>query len=272
MKIIPYSVLAATLLGGMVAAPGSAFTAGSRGDVSRAVDSETADPRAQEEKKAGQTTGAPEQPAKALSASALPAGTTICAEIEKSLDVKKLKVGDAVTARTTLAVLSFGKVVIPSGAKVVGHVTEANARSTSDAKSELAIAFDHVLLKNGTKMPIDLTIQAIGSPTLIASESDDETNFHLPTDRPSGRNLSGMRAPSTPTTADPLPGAIRKNGPMLDGSSRGAIGLPELTLTESTEPAKGSRVTSDRTDVKLSSETEIVLRVIVGHAEELAKP
>jgi hypothetical protein len=272
VKIIPYSVLAATLLGGMVAAPGSAFTSGARADVSRAAESDKADPQAQDENKGKQAAGSPERVAPAQTMSALPSGTTICAEIEKSLDVKKLKVGSAVTARTTLAVLSFGKVVIPSGAKIAGHVTEASARSASDATSVLAIAFDHVLLKGGTKMPIDLTIQAIGSPTLTASQNDDETKLHLPTDRPSGRNLSGMRPPSTQQTADPMPGAIRNDGPTLDGSSRGAIGLPELTLSESTEPTKGSRLTSDKKDVKLSSETEIVLRVIVGHAEEPGKP
>src|SRR5579863_637654 len=72
---------------------------------------------------------AKQKPTPEQAASKLPAGTTICAEFSKSLDARKLKVGDPVEARTTLAVLSQGMVVIPEGSKIAGHVTQAVQRT-----------------------------------------------------------------------------------------------------------------------------------------------
>ncbi len=59
---------------------------------------------------------------------------------------------------------------------------------------------------------------------------------------------------------------------MLDGSSRGVIGLPDVSLSESVHPAEGSRITSEKRDVKLPTETELVLRVIAEPREQTDKP
>src|SRR6476659_3448343 len=58
----------------------------------------------------------------------LSSGTAMNAALSQPIDAKKNKPGDAVTARTTEATKSEGKVVIPKGSKLVGHVTEAKAR------------------------------------------------------------------------------------------------------------------------------------------------
>ena len=57
------------------------------------------------------------------SATVLAAGTTICVALADSIDARKAKPGDAITARVTLPVLSQGKVIIPNDAKITGHVT-----------------------------------------------------------------------------------------------------------------------------------------------------
>ena len=48
------------------------------------------------------------------------------ATLNKSVDARHAKVGDQVTAKTTGAVKSDGKVVIPKGSTLVGHVTGSN--------------------------------------------------------------------------------------------------------------------------------------------------
>src|SRR4029077_9664777 len=104
----------------------------------------------------------------AQAASALPPGTTICAELTRSLDARRLNVGDKVEARTTLAVLACGIVAIPEGSKLLGHVTAVAARSEASERSVVGILFDKVELKGKAEVPISLTLQAIGERPLHA--------------------------------------------------------------------------------------------------------
>ena len=64
------------------------------------------------------------------------------AELSKSLDAKKAKPGDEVTAKLTQDVKADGKVVMHKGSRLVGHVTEAQAKSKENAESKLGIVFD----------------------------------------------------------------------------------------------------------------------------------
>src|SRR5258707_13826764 len=59
-------------------------------------------------------------------------GTAFNAELNSPVDSKKCKPGDEVNARTTEAVKAEGKTVIPKGAKLVGHVTQASARAKGE--------------------------------------------------------------------------------------------------------------------------------------------
>lgn len=274
MKIIPYSVLAATLLGGMVAAPGSAFTSGARADVSRAAESDKADPQAQEENKAKQAAGLPERVAPAQTLSALPSGTTIYAELEKAVDVRKAKPGDKIAARSTMPVLWQGKIVIPNESKIVGHVTEAVPRVGDDGHSRLGILFDGVVMKDGSKAPISLTVQALGARPFTA-RADDPSQPHnyvgqhsisnngarLANSNPSGPKMERPEVPDTPETSH-----------TLDAGSYGTIGLPDLNLYTPKDTARGSMVVSAKRNVKLDGQTEIVLRVVVEPADDSDKP
>src|SRR2546427_1252993 len=101
----------------------------------------------------------------AAPANQLPAGTIIPAELAKSIDAKKTKSGDQVIAKTTIDLRSKdGSTVIPKGAKILGHVTDAKARGKDESGSMVAIAFDKVELKGGRDLQFNGGIQAIGKP------------------------------------------------------------------------------------------------------------
>ena len=81
--------------------------------------------------------------------------------LAKSIDSKKLKAGDEVDGKTaTILHLTDGS-VISRGAKVVGHVTQAKARSSGDAESALGIVFDKIDLPDGKDLAITAVIQAV---------------------------------------------------------------------------------------------------------------
>jgi hypothetical protein len=100
----------------------------------------------------------------------LASGTAFNAALSSPVDSKKCKPGDPVNAHTTEATKSEGKTVIPKGAKLVGHVTQASARGKGESESALGIVFDKAILKNGQEIPLNnVTIQAIASAESSAS-------------------------------------------------------------------------------------------------------
>src|SRR5438876_2657626 len=106
--------------------------------------------------------------------SSLAAGTAFNAALSSPVDSKKCKPGDPVNARTAEAVKSEGKTVIPKGAKMVGHVTQASARTKGESESALGIVFDKAILKNGEEIPLSVGIQAIAAAQSSASAAGSD--------------------------------------------------------------------------------------------------
>jgi hypothetical protein len=220
----------------------------------------------------GQSTSS--APLSISSATVLAAGTTICAELANSIDAKNAKPGDAITTRVTLPVLSHGKVIIPNGAKIIGHVTLVQTRSRDSKHSEIGIVFDRAVLKGDIKLPLSLTVQAIGRAPQAAAgtASQDPYNPNVATvPAVPGASASAPRQlgfPQRPQMDDqtqpsrPNANLESAQSPVLDGSSHGVIGLPDLTLTESSDAASSSTVKSPNRNVKLYGGTQIILRVI----------
>src|SRR5437667_974606 len=109
--------------------------------------------------------------------SSLAAGTAFNAALSSPVDSKKCKPGDPVNARTTEAVKSEGRTVIPKGAKVVGHVTEASARAKGESESALGIVFDKAILKNGEEILLSVGIQAIAAAQSSASAAGSDMDM-----------------------------------------------------------------------------------------------
>ncbi|HSV25361.1 MAG TPA: hypothetical protein VLJ17_20335, partial [Xanthobacteraceae bacterium] len=103
----------------------------------------------------GQASGAPR----------IAPGSVIPVQLTKSIDAKKAKTGDEVDARVTQDLKAGnGELVIPKDTKVVGHVTEVQARSKEQKESQVGIAFDHAVMKNGEDVTLPMSIQAIIAP------------------------------------------------------------------------------------------------------------
>jgi hypothetical protein len=217
-----------------------------------------------------------ENGAKAASASHLQTGSTMQAELVKSVDAKKCKVGDEVIAKTTADMKSEGHVVVPKGSKLVGHVTEVTAHSKEQANSALGIAFDHAILKNGTTMPMMLSIQAIGrGQAAAASMQDDGMSGGGGAAGSSGARaggggvLGGVRSTAggvVDSAANTAGGAVNSvggtAGGALSANSQGVVGLPGVSLaSQSSTSANASVITSQGSNVHLDSGTEMILRV-----------
>ncbi len=169
----------------------------------------------------------------------------------KSLDSKKLKEGDIVVCQTTAALHAPNGVLIPSGAKVIGHVTQAEARSKGNANSTLAITFDKVEVAKGKEYAMKGTVQALG-PTL--GESGPSTGPATPGSL-SGAGASSAGSGSTteaPTSSMQIAGPV-SGTPVLIPSSKGVMGLKNLTLGEN------GLITSPNKEVKLDNGIQVLI-------------
>jgi hypothetical protein len=205
----------------------------------------------------------------------LAVGRVIYAELARTIEARKAKVGKRIEAKVTLAVLWHGKVLIANGAKISGHVTEVKRRSGKSPESVLGIVFDRAELKDGGELSLVLTVQAVGVGGFDTGRlttgadvgMDDQYSAVAASPMPPGLSPRS----SSPVSAAPsdLPQAARE--PALDVGSKGVVGLSGLKLQEGTDPRKGSLVTSTSKDVKLDGGDELVLRVIAAKPESVAK-
>src|SRR5512142_2721587 len=98
-------------------------------------------------------------------------GSILYAELSKTVDAKKAKAGDPVTAVLLADVLSHGKIVARRDAKLVGHVTEAQPHSKDVPESRLGFVFDKVVLKGGQEIPFSAALIALRPAPRLQVES-----------------------------------------------------------------------------------------------------
>jgi hypothetical protein len=226
------------------------------------------------------------------SSGSLASGTAMNASLSQPVDAKKNKPGDQITAKTTEATKSEGKVVIPKGSKLVGHVTECKQRRKEEKESALGIVFDKAILKNGQEIPLNATIRALAAAQTTAASSvggDDlpAGGGAVGSGRASGggalggvRSTAGAAAGAVTNTAGNASGVA--NGAVnsttnaagatrgaigglnatgqLASNSQGVFGLEGLNLNAAASNAtQGSLITSTTRNVHLDSGTQLLL-------------
>jgi hypothetical protein len=224
-------------------------------------------------------------------ASQLVSGTALNAQLTHSLDSKKAKPGDVVTAQITAPVKVDGKVVIPNNTRLVGHVTRASARAKGDTDSVLAVLFDRAVLKDGHEMPLQVTLQAMapdqGTPPVSGDDLQPMGNIE---GGAAGAGAAGNRgmvggvggstvggassgaASTVPRTTDEgatvnstagaagqVSGGVTSSGE-LKPTSRGVYGLNGITLnSNAANSSEGAVIISAGKSVHLDSGTRLLL-------------
>ena len=163
---------------------------------------------------------------------------TFTVELTKSLDSKKAKVGDAVEAKLIAGITLPNGTMVPRGTKVVGHVTEAKARSKSESESSLGIVFDKFVRSGGEDTPVSGVIQA------VAPNPDEELS--------TGGGV-GYTDLKQATTAGAAPDTRKGPTPILNDQSQGVLGMKGMQL------GPQGVITSSGKDVKLDSGSRILV-------------
>src|SRR6266436_2032379 len=226
------------------------------------------------------------------SSAALSNGTAMNAALSQPVDAKKNKPGDPVTAKTTEATKSEGKVVIPKGSKLVGHVTECKQRRKEEKESALGMVFDKAILKNGEEIPLNVTLRAIAAAQTAAASSGGGDDLSAGGGAMGGARASGGGALSgVRSTAGAATGAVTNTAAnaggvaggavnstvnaagaargavgglnaagQLTSNSQGVFGLEGLNLNSAvSNSTQGSLITSTSKNVHLDSGTQLLL-------------
>lgn len=204
----------------------------------------------------------------------LPPGTSINVALEQALDSKKLPAGATVTAKTTEEVKQDGKLLLPKGSKVIGHVTVSSARSKGDSDSTLALAFDRAELKGGQQVALQASIQAMAAaPAAAESPMDMQSPSGPGTTGNAGMNNRG-NTPGASNGASTYPrtnqgvgtnpygdtGTTAGSSETLKPNSRGVFGLSGLSLDASTaNSGQGTLIHSAGKTVHLDGGTRLLL-------------
>lgn len=163
----------------------------------------------------------------------LQSNTQLAAQLENSLDARHAKVGDRVALKTTQAVKQNGEVVVPKGARLIGHVTEVQQRTKSNGESRIGVVFDR-LQKGPLDMPITATIMSITQARSQARAGDSSMDSDMMSSSSARSSSSG--------------GNQRGGGGLLGGAGNTVGGVANTTtstvgnVADSTTNAVGSAV------------------------------
>jgi hypothetical protein len=212
-------------------------------------------------------------------------GSVIPVQLVKTIDAKKMKTGDPVEARVTQDLKATnGELIIPKDTKVVGHVTESQARNKEQKESQVVVAFDRAVI-NGGDVNLPMSIQAIIAPQSLHPNSNSTGNGEQASQTSSaptggapgtaaasgagparGGAMGSGEAPqasSAPTGGNESQGSDSASAshPPITGNTQGVIGISNLKLAPAAGATNASVLTSDKNNVKVESGTFMLLRV-----------
>jgi hypothetical protein len=195
-------------------------------------------------------------------------GTIMYLELSKSVDARKAKAGDEVRASLLANVLSHGKIVLRQDARLIGHVTEAQAFSKDKPESRLGVVFDKAIGKGGQEVPFNSVLLAIRpAPRLQVSTMNGPAPLNINPANPQQQDGHYARpkpagTPMSPSDRDQYNrkdhDRVRTGSNDLDMQPTDIEGLSLEPATDGTNRV----VVSFKNNVKLESGVQLELRVI----------
>lgn len=131
-------------------------------------------------------------------------------ELESKLDTKNAKAGDSVVVKTTEKATTADGIEIPKGSKILGHVTDVEAKGKSSENSRVTIQFDQAELKGGQNLSIKSVLQSVAP---ASGHDPDIASSGL-----AGSAAGGPAATGSMNAGGPAAGA---SGSQSTGSSTG---------------------------------------------------
>jgi hypothetical protein len=204
-------------------------------------------------------------------------GSVIPVQLTTTVDAKKARTGEQVTAKVTQDLKSSnGMMLLPKDTEIVGHITEAQPKNKQDKESQVGIVFDHAVTKDGN-VSYPMSIQAVISPQVFQNQNGGNNGpAAAPSPSPSGQMPSGQMpggssrggmggGQAAPANGVPPGEAPQASGgtapPAITGHTQGVVGFSHMKLESSANPTEPSVISSEKSNVKLENGTLMLLRI-----------
>lgn len=206
----------------------------------------------------------------------------LTAQLQQTLDARKLKAGDRVVLKTTEAIKANGRTLVGKGARLVGHVTDVQQKSKASGESSISLVFDR--LENGSlELPINATITSITQARARASYDDGElgsdasaqssTSTRSSQQRSSGGLLGGVTGTVgsvVDTTAQTTGNVVSSTTGAVDetvGGVANSVGSIRITQSASASAEGGSTLTLTGGNLRLEKGTSF--RLVLNEAASI---
>jgi hypothetical protein len=209
-------------------------------------------------------------------------GTAFNASLDESLDTRKTKAGDLISAEVTEDVTYERSTIFPKGTKLVGHVVRVTSGGRGRAGSAIFLQFDKATLKDGQEVVLSAGIQALAvgavaplTPEMDAPKNNMETAPHaVPVEDNSGNSAENSvlvmsatyeaprNALRAPLGAAPVAEGEFTSDGLFTPESKGAFGRPDLKVyTPTSEGSHGTVLLSSKKSMHLEGGTRLLLVV-----------
>jgi hypothetical protein len=211
-------------------------------------------PAQQEQQPTQQVQPAPAQnPASAGNDQPSPAAaqlTPVKGELQDKLDSKSAKQGDSVVVKTKEDLKFPGGADIPKGSKLIGHVTNVQARADGKENSQIAIQFDRAELKGGQNMAIESVIRSVSPAQETPSDNTVPGSY--------GASQGVQGTPGQGTEAGTAPSASGMSG--SNGGTNPESNHPGLATNTTAQPGGTDQTTSTRASTGMPAPGSILAR------------
>ena len=210
----------------------------------------------------------------AISASAqdsVPPGTILPVQLNSSINSRKLKIGQTITARMMDEVPLAPHAKIPARAKVIGHIIAVERTGGT----QISIRFD-TLVVSRRRIPITTNLRALASMVAVEqaqipnSGADRGTSeYEWATDHVGGQSINPLlllrpaHKPGTQCRGE-VAGTDRPQALwVFSADACGAYGFPDLTIAHAgrTAPIGEISLTTNRDSINVKAGSGLLLRV-----------
>lgn len=156
--------------------------------------------------------------------------TNLDAELKSSLDSKKAKQGDQVTAVTKSAAVLNNGTTLPKGTTLIGHVTDAAAYNKQAGTGSVTFLFDQAKTKEGNTIPIFAVVRDL-KPSLMSQYQMSQTG---------GNADPGMAAPAPAPDPSGGGGVAPSAGGVVGNTVGGVRGAATNTVDRAGQTVGGA--------------------------------
>ena len=185
------------------------------------------------------------------------------AELQKGLNAKKLKPGQPVTARLEQNVTLPNEPTLKRNTVLEGHVVAVQA-SQHHSNSKVTLTFTQAKLKNGTMLPVKVTVMRLSAPAAMA-QAEAETGGPMaagaaPSSAPASAAGGPGGSPGMPS-AQPAPMNTPEPGTVGATSNNSGSGVPGVMLKSDIHQATSATFTSKGRNVEVPGGTQMQIAI-----------